>query len=68
MYKYEIIKNLEKKEKNFEIVEEILIKLNNKNKRLLIEELPFNFQKRNEGESKRKLLQFSGHFYFHYFG
>lgn len=59
MYKYEIIEGLELKENNFEIVEEILIKLNYRNKNLIIEELPFNFQKRNEGKSKRKLLPFA---------
>jgi len=59
MYKYEIIKDLELVENNFEIVEEILIKLNYRNKNLIIEELPFKFQKRNMGKSKRKLISFA---------
>ncbi len=43
---------------NFDIVEEIIYKLNLKNKNLKVLELPFTFKKRMFGETKRNLFLF----------
>ena len=43
---------------NFDIVEEILIKLNLSKKNFLIKEVPIQFNKREFGESKRNLKKF----------
>ena len=44
---------------NFDIVEEILIKLNPGDQSLRIKEVPFTFQKRKEGKTKRDLVSFA---------
>lgn len=44
---------------NFDIVEEILIKLTNKNKTLSISEIPISFKNRKYGSSKRNLFIFA---------
>lgn len=58
LYRTEQIKELDLESSNFDIVEEILIKLNLYNKGFRIEEVPIVFNKRVAGESKRKTLQF----------
>ena len=59
MYKYSRLKNLELYENNFEVVEEILIKLFHNFENLKVLEIPFRFQKRISGKSRRKLLPFA---------
>jgi dolichol-phosphate mannosyltransferase len=44
---------------NFDIVEEILIKLNPGDRPLRLKEVPFTFQKRKEGKTKRDLVAFA---------
>ncbi|MEK9774511.1 MAG: glycosyl transferase family 2, partial [Candidatus Woesearchaeota archaeon] len=56
---YSCIQNINLVEKNFDIVEEILIKLVKKNKNLKIIEIPTKFSKRKFGKSKRNLVTFS---------
>ncbi len=58
LYKTEQIKALDLESSNFDIVEEVLIKLNLYNNGFSIEEVPISFNKRVAGESKRKTLQF----------
>ena len=54
MYKTEQIKELDLNSLNFDIVEEILIKLNLYNDNFRIREVPITFNKRDKGVSKRK--------------
>lgn len=58
MYKTEQVKKLELECSNFDIVEEILIKLNLSKENYIIKEIPISFNKREAGESKRNLLKF----------
>ena len=58
IYKSDIIKNLKLECDNFDIVEEILIKLTKFYKNIKIEEIPIYFKKRDEGVSKRDLIKF----------
>ena len=58
LYKSKDIKNINLASNNFEIVEEILFKLKKKNKNLKIKELPFTFNERMFGKTKRNLLIF----------
>ncbi len=58
MYRSEQIKALSLECDNFDIVEEILIKLNLSKKGYKIIEIPISFNKRAAGESKRKLVKF----------
>jgi dolichol-phosphate mannosyltransferase len=44
---------------NFDIVEEILVKLNSKERPLRIKEVPFTFEKRKAGKTKRNLITFT---------
>jgi len=44
---------------NFDIVEEILVKLNAGDRPLRLKEVPFVFEKRKEGKTKRDLLAFA---------
>lgn len=44
---------------NFDIVEEILVKLNAGDHPLRLKEVPFTFEKRKEGKTKRNLLVFA---------
>ncbi len=57
VYKAELVKDLDLKCDNFDIVEEILILMNIRNK-LNIKEVPIMFNKRMYGESKRDLVKF----------
>ena len=45
--------------KHFDIVEEILIKLYFARKNYILKEIPFTFEKRKAGKTKRKLLSFA---------
>lgn len=58
IYKTKDIKNIKLESNNFDIVEEILIKLCIKNKDYKIREVPITFEKRKQGKSKRKLGKF----------
>lgn len=58
LYKACDIKKLKLESNNFDIVEEILIKLCLENKEYRIREVPITFEKRKYGESKRKLGKF----------
>ena len=58
MYKADQIKALDLECSNFDIVEEILIKLSLLNKPFSIKEVPISFNKRVAGESKRDLGKF----------
>lgn len=58
MYKSHMIKQLTFECRDFDIVEEILIKLSLVNKPLKVKEVPISFNKRAAGESKRDLVKF----------
>ncbi len=58
MYHTEQIRSLNLECYNFDIVEEILIKLNLSKKSFTIKEVPIQFNKREFGESKRDLKKF----------
>lgn len=58
MYRTEQLKQLKFECNNFDIVEEILIKLSIINKPFIAYEVPIKFNQRVYGESKRKLLKF----------
>lgn len=58
MYKSEQIKQLTFECQDFDIVEEILIKLSFANKPLKVKEVPISFNKRVAGASKRDLVKF----------
>lgn len=60
MYYAECVKQLELECDNFDIVEEILIKLKYSVKDFEVKEIPISFHKRAEGESKRDLVKFIG--------
>jgi len=52
------LKALDLKCSNFDIVEEILVKMVRKNPHLLIKEIPFTFKQRMFGKTKRNLVAF----------
>ena len=58
MYDAEKLKSIKLESENFEIVEEILIKLCRQYKDLKLCEIPVYFNKRKEGSSKRNLVLF----------
>lgn len=58
MYNTKKLKSIQLECDNFDIVEEILIKLKMKYNNLLIKEIPIYFNKRLYGESKRDLFKF----------
>ena len=60
MYHTEQLKKVELECENYDVLEEVLLKLklNKLDKKLKIGEVPINFQKRMYGESKRQLLKF----------
>lgn len=64
LYKADSLKNLKLSSDNFDIIEEILIKLKKKNKLLKIKEIPYYFKKRLFGKTKRKLILFSFSYFF----
>lgn len=58
VYRTKDVKDIELESDNFDIVEEILIKLCLMNKEYKIREVPITFEKRKQGKSKRKLGKF----------
>ena len=58
LYKFDILKNIKLVENNFEIVEEILIKIRKNQPNVRIKEVPSTFYKREFGKSKRNLFLF----------
>ena len=64
IYKLDKLKSLSLVCDNFDIVEEILIKLYKKYPKIKVSEVPINFKKRDKGISKRDLVKFI----FSYFG
>lgn len=58
IYKSDMLKNINLECNNFDIVEEILIKLSSKYKNIKIKEIPIYFNKRLYGKSKRHLIKF----------
>jgi dolichol-phosphate mannosyltransferase len=58
LYPGALLKKLQLRSNNFDIVEEILFKLVRLKKDLKITELPFRFEKRKHGETKRNLVVF----------
>lgn len=58
MYKTEDLRRINLECDDFDIVEEILIKLNIQIKGFAVKEVPISFNKRAEGESKRDLIKF----------
>lgn len=58
MYKAKQLKSIKLECDNFDVVEEILIRLSMKYQGLKIKEIPIYFEKRNHGESKRDLVKF----------
>jgi dolichol-phosphate mannosyltransferase len=59
LYRGDDFRALELVCENFDIVEEILIKLCFSRKEYTVKELPFTFEKRKAGKTKRKLLLFA---------
>ncbi len=60
MYHTKALKKVSLACENYDVLEEVLLKLklNKKDRNLVIGEVPINFQKRMYGESKRQLLKF----------
>ena len=57
IYNAELIKPLSLKCNNFDVVEEILVKIN-RNREINFIEVPFSFKKRMFGKTKRNLFRF----------
>jgi dolichol-phosphate mannosyltransferase len=64
IYQAGLLKSLELKCQNFDIVEEILFKIVRKNPGVRIKEIPFTFKKRMFGQTKRSLLSFMATYLF----
>jgi dolichol-phosphate mannosyltransferase len=58
IYKTELLENLDLRCTNYDIVEELLLKIKRKKRNLVIVEIPDHFEQRLFGESKRKLSVF----------
>lgn len=58
LYRTELIRHISLKSNNFDIIEEMLVKLKRKNKTLRIKEVPFFFKERMFGHTKRNLVAF----------
>jgi len=58
LYNGDQLRSIHLKCEDFDVVEEILIKLKRQNKKLSIKELPFLFKERMFGHTKRNLLAF----------
>lgn len=59
LYRTAILKPLRLESNDFDILEEILIKLSVRDPSLRVDEVPVTFARRKAGESKRKLAQFA---------
>lgn len=58
MYDTKQLKAIQIKTKNYEVLQEIILRMKKNNKNLKIGEIPIKFDKRMFGESKRKLFKF----------
>ena len=58
LYETKLLKNLNLKCNNFDIVEEILYKIMRNNKNVTVKEIPYTFKKRMFGKTKRNLISF----------
>ena len=59
LYNTKMLKKIELKNENYDVLQEVLLKLKlNNNNKLKIGEVPITFEKRIYGESKRKLIPF----------
>ena len=59
LYRHDLLTSLHLESNDFDILEEILIKISILNPGVKICEIPITFEQRKAGESKRKLLQFA---------
>ncbi len=59
LYDTKQLKELNLKCENFDIIEEILFKLNKHNKNFKIKEIPYYFKNRKHGKTKRNLISFT---------
>lgn len=64
LYKAVLLRELKLSSGNFDIIEEILIKLKKRNKQLKIKEVPHYFKKRMYGKTKRNLIVFAFSYFF----
>lgn len=64
LYNADALKKLELKCQDFDIIEEILIKLRRQSETLRIKETPYTFKQRLFGKTKRNLLLFSFSYFF----
>jgi dolichol-phosphate mannosyltransferase len=58
LYKATVLKGLELRCENFDIIQEILVKARRRNPQLKIKEIPYIFQERATGKSKRETAKF----------
>ena len=58
LYRADLLKGLELSCDNFDVVEEIIVKILRQHPQTKVLEIPFTFKKRLHGETKRNLLQF----------
>lgn len=58
LYNGELLRSLKLSATNFDIIQEILFKLYRKKPKLRVKEIPFTFQQRKHGETKRRLFAF----------
>lgn len=58
MYDTKQLKNVQLSCQNYDVQQEVLMKMKLNNKKLVIKETPITFEKRMHGESKRRLLPF----------
>lgn len=58
MYDTKQLKKVSLKCKNYDILEEVIMKMKLNNKKLCLREVPISFEKRMYGESKRQLFKF----------
>ncbi|MES2133918.1 MAG: glycosyltransferase [Bacteroidota bacterium] len=58
LYNGDLLRSITLKCDNFDIIEEILIKLKRKNKNLKLKEIPYIFKERMFGQTKRNLIAF----------
>jgi dolichol-phosphate mannosyltransferase len=59
LYRGDEVRALQLECVNFDIVEEILVKLNRQGDSFRVKEVPFTFEKRKEGKTKRNLITFA---------
>lgn len=64
LYNGDLLRSITLKCDNFDIIEEILIKLKRKNKNLKLKEIPYMFKERMFGQTKRNLIAFVFSYFF----